>query len=99
MEPSELTLMGLVRHMAEVERYWFHEILVGEDLGVLYSSEQDPDGDFHCSDTDTWEEVRTTWRAEVDRARGNTAGRGLDDLSKGTNRAGEPFNLRWITPT
>ncbi|MBD0844473.1 DinB family protein [Streptomyces sp. TRM68416] len=96
VEPSELTLMGLVRHMAEVERYWFHEILVGEDLGVLYSSEQDPDGDFHCSDTDTWEEARTTWRAEIDRARGNTAGRGLDDLSKGTNRAGEPFNLRWI---
>lgn len=96
VEPSELTLLGLVRHMAEVERYWFHEILVGEDLGVLYSSEEDRDGDFHFSESDTWEEAHTTWQAEIARAEGNVAGLGLDDLSKGTSRSGEQFNLRWI---
>ncbi|MGV9456536.1 DinB family protein [Streptomyces sp. NPDC003635] len=96
VEPSELTLLGLVRHMAEVERYWFHEILVGEDLGVLYSSEEDPDGEFHVSETDTWEEAHTTWQAEIARAEANVAGLGLDDLAKGTDRSGEHFNLRWI---
>ncbi|MGW0911995.1 DinB family protein [Streptomyces sp. NPDC002784] len=96
VEPSELTLMGLVRHMAEVERYWFHEVLLDEDLGVLYSSEQDRDGDFHFSDADTWQEAHDTWQAEIERARRNTAGLGLDDFSKGTSRAGETFNLRWI---
>ncbi|MDT9700407.1 DinB family protein [Streptomyces sp. P17] len=96
VEPSELTLMGLVRHMAEVERYWFHEVLLDEDLGVLYSSEEDRDGDFHFSDSDSWEEAHTTWQAEMDRARRNTAGLGLNDLSKGTSRPGERFNLRWI---
>ncbi|MBC2902735.1 DinB family protein [Streptomyces cupreus] len=96
VEPSELTLMGLVRHMAEVERFWFHEVLLGEDLGVLYSSEEDRDGDFHFSDTDTWQEAQDTWQAEIERARRNTAAYGLDDLSKGTSRSGEPFNLRWI---
>ncbi|MFE6335015.1 DinB family protein [Streptomyces sp. NPDC057798] len=96
VEPSELTLMGLVRHMAEVERYWYHEVLLGEDLGVLYSSEQDRDGEFHLSDSDTWQEAHDTWQAEIERARRNTAGLGLDDLSKGTSRAGEHFSLRWI---
>ncbi|WP_328876470.1 DinB family protein [Streptomyces sp. NBC_00287] len=94
--PSELTLLGLVRHLAEVERYWFHEVLLDEDLGVLYSCEEDPDADFHFSDTDTWEEAHTTWQAEIERARRNTAGLGLDDLSKGTSRSGEVFNVRWI---
>ncbi len=96
VEPSELTLMGLVRHMAEVERYWFHEILLDEDLGVLYSSEQDPDGEFHFTEQDTWQEALTTWQAEIARARSNAAPLGLDDLAKGTSRSGEPFNLRWI---
>ncbi|MFE6176627.1 DinB family protein [Streptomyces sp. NPDC056464] len=96
VEPSELTLMGLVRHMAEVERWWFHEVLLDEDLGVLYSSEEDPDGDFHFTDADTWQEAYTTWQAEVDNARRNAAGHGLDDRSKGRSRSGETFNLRWI---
>lgn len=96
VEPSELTLMGLVRHMAEVERFWFHEVLLGEDLGVLYSSEEDRDGDFHFSDADTWREAHETWQAEIERARRNTVAHGLDDLSKGTSRSGEHFNLRWI---
>lgn len=46
LAPSELSLMGLVRHMAEVERYWFREIMLGEDLPELYSTREDPDGDF-----------------------------------------------------
>jgi uncharacterized damage-inducible protein DinB len=97
VEPSELTLLGLVRHMALVERYWFHEILLGEDLGVLYVTDEDPDGDFHFSETDTWEEAHTTWRAEIENARRNTAGVGLDEISKGrSRRTGEQFNLRWI---
>ncbi|MGN9761477.1 DinB family protein [Streptomyces sp. SD31] len=97
VEPSELTLLGLVRHMALVERYWFHEILLGEDLGVLYSTEEDPDGDFHFTEADTWEEAHATWQAEIENARRNAAGVGLDSISKGrSRRTGEEFNLRWI---
>jgi hypothetical protein len=96
VEPSELTLMGLVRHMAEVERYWFHEILLGTDLGVLYCNDEDPDGDFHFTEADTWDEAYSTWQAEMDSARRHAAGVGLDDVSKGTSRSGELFSLRWI---
>ncbi|MFE9017013.1 DinB family protein [Streptomyces sp. NPDC007808] len=97
VEPSELSLMGLVRHMAEVERGWFRQVLMDEDPGPLYFSDADPDGEFHLTEADTWEEAYATWQAEIDIARRNAAGFGLDDLSKGRSRgSGEQFNLRWI---
>lgn len=94
--PSEFTLMGLVRHMTEVERGWFREALVGEDVAAAYGTDEDPDGEFHLSETDTWEEAHSTWLAEVEQARANAAKYELDDLSVGLGRIGRPFNLRWI---
>ncbi|AWW40756.1 Mini-circle protein [Streptomyces sp. AS58] len=96
-EPSELSLMGLVRHMAEVERGWFRKVLVGDDPGPIYCTEEDRDGEFHLTDADTWQEAYATWQAEIGFARHNASGFALDDLSKGRSRyTGEPFNLRWI---
>ena len=37
--PSTLTLLGLVRHMAEVEREWFRIGFAGQALSALYSKE------------------------------------------------------------
>ncbi|WP_328316265.1 DinB family protein [Streptomyces sp. NBC_00388] len=94
--PSELSLLGLVRHLVEVERGWFREVLAGEDTPPLYFSEEDPDGDFHVTDADTWEEANTTWQREIAYARELAAGYALDDLSKGRSRRGEQFSVRWI---
>jgi len=44
--PSTMSLLGLVRHMADVERGWFRRRIAGEDIDFLYSSEADPDGEF-----------------------------------------------------
>src|SRR5687767_10759714 len=44
--PSTLSLLGLVRHMTEVERSWFRKRAGGEDIDYQYSSKEDPDGDF-----------------------------------------------------
>ena len=45
--PSTLSLLGLVRHMAEVERAWFRRRFAGEaGLDYLYCSDDYPDGDF-----------------------------------------------------
>jgi Protein of unknown function (DUF664) len=38
--PSSLSLLGLIRHMAEVERGWFRRCVAGEDVGFLFSSER-----------------------------------------------------------
>ncbi len=95
--PSELSLLGLVRHMAEVERNWFRRVLSNDDAGPLYYSDEDPDGEFHLGEADTWEEAYATWQAEIAIARRNAAPLGLDDLSEGRSRfTDRPFNLRWI---
>ncbi|MFI1357826.1 DinB family protein [Streptomyces sp. NPDC020898] len=97
VEPSELSLMGLVRHMAEVERFWFRKILVDEDTGPIYGTKEDPDAEFHLTDADTWEEAYGTWQAEIGIAGRHAGGFGLDDLSKGRSKYNdEPFSLRWI---
>ncbi|MFF5727305.1 DinB family protein [[Kitasatospora] papulosa] len=94
--PSEFTLLGLVRHLAENERGWFREVLAGEELPPIYGTDEDPDGEFHLTEEDTWEEARTTWEAEIEAARANAAKLGLDGLSAGVGKAGKPFTLRWI---
>ncbi|MGW0292891.1 DinB family protein [Streptomyces tuirus] len=97
VEPSELSLMGLVRHMAEVERGWFRKVLAAEDAGPIYCTEEDPDGEFHLSGSDTWEEAYATWQSEIETARRNAARFGLDDITEGKHRrTGERFNLRWL---
>ena len=39
--PSTLTLLGLVRHMAEVERTWFRRVIDGEDIPLVWSADDD----------------------------------------------------------
>jgi len=66
--PSNLSLLGLVRHMAEVERNWFRRRMAGEEAPRRYKSEVDPDGDFNgaVADPDVVAEAWAAWRAEVD---------------------------------
>ncbi|MCJ1676328.1 DinB family protein [Streptomyces sp. APSN-46.1] len=67
VEPSTLSLLGLVRHLADVERRWFRQVLAGQDVAPRFSSELDPDGDFDgaVSDPVAIPEAWAAWRAEV----------------------------------
>ncbi|HET6859118.1 MAG TPA: DinB family protein [Streptomyces sp.] len=94
--PSEISLLGLVRHMAEVERGWFRRTLAGEEAPALFYTDEDPDADFHVTEADTWEEAHARWQTEITYAREVVAGLSLDDLTKGEHRSGKTFNLRWI---
>ncbi|MFJ8013551.1 DinB family protein [Streptomyces sp. NPDC096339] len=97
LAPSGLSLLGLVRHLAEVERYWFREIMLGEDLPELYVTEEDADGDFHFTGADTWAEAERVWRTEIGLARKAAAGRSLDLRSRPeSHHRGEVFSLRWV---
>jgi hypothetical protein len=68
VEPSTLSLLGLVRHLAEVERGTFRRLLAGQDAPRLYTSETDRDGDFDgaVADPRVVAEAWETWRSEVD---------------------------------
>ncbi|MEU9045343.1 DinB family protein [Kitasatospora sp. NPDC048343] len=94
--PSGLSLLGLVRHMAEVERYWFQGILRGEEVATgHYWTKADPDGDFDNVDTADVAADFATWRAEIEAARRAAAGLPLDTVGKRPRR-GEEVTLRWI---
>jgi len=92
-DPSTLSLLGLVRHMTQVERGWFRACLAGEDLTPLYSRQGAEDADFDETDPLQGKADIAAYGAEVARCREVSAGFELDDC--GTRR-GEAFSLRWI---
>ena len=68
MPPSTLSLLGLVRHLAEVERAWFRRVINGEDIPLVWSA----DGDFQVAYDATGatrKEAFDAWQGEVERAR------------------------------
>ncbi|MGZ4723576.1 MAG: DinB family protein [Ilumatobacteraceae bacterium] len=68
VEPSTMSLLGLVRHLAEVERGTFRVLMSGQDVPRLFCSEADRDGDFEGAVPDPLvvAEAWDAWRAEVD---------------------------------
>ncbi len=67
-EPSTMSLLGLVRHLAEGERATFRQMMAGQDVPRLYCSPTDRDGDFDgaVADPQVVAEAWAAWRAEVD---------------------------------
>ena len=92
--PSSLSLLGLVRHMADVERGWFRRTLAGEEVGDIYSTEDDEDGDFDNVDTADVDEAFATWRDECTRADEIVSRRALE--ATGLQRTGREVSMRWI---
>jgi uncharacterized damage-inducible protein DinB len=91
--PSTLSLLGLVRHMAEVERSWFHRTIAGREAPPRYYSKADPDGDFDNVDEADPEEAFAAWREDCDISRNVLAGKAsLDD----TIVSKDVVSVRWI---
>ena len=94
--PSRLSLLGLVRHMTEVERWWFRIHAANTDMTFPY----DPEGiglDFEAlEDADAAANLEA-FRQEVERARAAVAARQLDDVvpSHG-DHPGRTRDIRWI---
>jgi hypothetical protein len=96
IQPSSLSLLGLVRHMAEVERGWFRRRFSGQsDLALIYSSDDFPDGDFDLTDPASAEADFATFAAEVAAADEAARGHSLDETFV-HDRTGDTFDLRWI---
>jgi hypothetical protein len=87
--PSTLTLLGLVRHMTDVERWWFRRVLVADDVPPLFAEDEEwdvpPDATVGAALDAFWAEI-----AIVDR---HLATADMDDVSAG-NPAGGRHTLR-----
>ena len=93
--PAKLSLLGLVRHMGEVERSWFRRVLGGEQAPPRYYSDENPDGDFDDVAGAGVAEAFGYWRDECAHARERVAAAPSLDVT-GTGRRGETYSLRWI---
>jgi uncharacterized damage-inducible protein DinB len=93
--PSTMSLLGLVRHMAEVERSWFRRVMAGEDAPKIYCTPESRDEDWDGARADdalvaaAWRD----WQAEVSFAQDYVSR--TDDLATpGTMRDGTTVPLR-----
>jgi uncharacterized damage-inducible protein DinB len=95
MPPSGLSLLGLVRHMAEVERTWFRRVINGEDIPLVWSDE----GDFQVA-YDATEATRAeafgAWEAEVEHSRRIEAAAESLDVTGYQPKWGEDVSLRLV---
>jgi uncharacterized damage-inducible protein DinB len=96
ISPSGMSLLGLVRHLTDVERSWFARTLDGQSSEPLYyDNDTNPDGDFDDLDSTPVREVWAAYDAAV-----SESGRVLatfergSDLARGT--AKRPRNVRWV---
>ncbi len=91
---SKLSLHGLIRHMAEVERNWFRRVLLREgDAPPIWYDPAIEDSELVPLDDADWEADLAAWHAECDASRAAAATHELDDTGR---RRGEPCSLRWI---
>lgn len=97
VEPSTLSLLGLVRHLADVERRWFRLVLAGQDAPPRFSSAVEPDGDFDGAvpDPDLVTEAWQAWRAEVAFADAFTGDAPHLDIT-GKDAWRGTVSLRWV---
>lgn len=92
--PSTLSLHGLVRHLAGVERWWFRQYMCGLALPSLNHTEENPDLDFEGTEPARWDDDLEIYRAEVAAVRDAVEELPLDALAEG--RRGGETTLRWV---
>ena len=94
--PSALSLLGLVRHMADVERGWFRRALANDDAPPHYRTDAAPTAAFDRVDTADVAEAFATWHSECAQARDVVASfSDLDEMGRDATRPGRP-SVRWV---
>src|SRR3954454_375187 len=96
---SGLTLLGIVRHMADVERWWFRIHGAGEQVDLQFSTDEWPNADFEDLDATPAADVLAAYERDCAAARDAVAGKTLDDVapcgSEHHHRSHER-DVRWL---
>jgi uncharacterized damage-inducible protein DinB len=95
--PSTMSLLGLIRHMADVERHWFRRVMAGEDAPPLYWTDGEADVEWTgaIGDPEVVAQAWDAWRGEVGYAERYVNGSG-DLGTRGTMRDGKTISLREV---
>ena len=93
---SSMSLLGLIRHTAQVHRYWLRQVLGAEPIPHLYDDPGVPDAEFDLVDAADAEVDVATLVEEVRVCRAAVAQwADLDAVAVG-RRHGKEVSLRWI---
>ncbi|GAA0422978.1 hypothetical protein Acor_58530 [Acrocarpospora corrugata] len=95
MPPSTLSLLGLVRHMAEVERAWFRRVFEDNEAPMVWSDEVDFQAAYDASMSSRGEAFGA-WEAEVENSRRIEREAGSMELVGHQPRWGEDVSLRMV---
>ncbi|MEV4434626.1 DinB family protein [Streptomyces sp. NPDC049555] len=95
MPPSTLSLLGLVRHMAEVERTWFRRVFEDNDVPLVWSDKVDFQAAYDAS-ASTRAEAFAAWEAEVENSRRVEREAASLDVTGYQPRWGEEVSLRMV---
>jgi len=100
LDPSTMTLGGMLKHLAFVEHWWFECVFLGREYAEPWASvdwKADADWDWHSAVDDTPEELRAMLDRACSASDAVVAGvADLGALSQRTSRTGDRFSLRWI---
>jgi hypothetical protein len=99
LEPSTMTLAGMIYHLTVVEASWFCDIFAGIGIGEPWASvdwDEDKDWEWHVAPSMDPDAVFDAYRKACERSRQVVAAAdSLDELSV-KDRDGEQWSLRWI---
>ena len=100
LEPSTLTLGGMIHHLAVVEHWWFHECFAGADPAEPWASapwHEDADWELNSAHEVPTDELFRRYTDAIERSRQVLAGvESLEAASARTNSDGETWSMRWI---
>jgi uncharacterized damage-inducible protein DinB len=95
MVPSGTSLLGLVKHLAYVERSWFQRVWAGQEVSFPWTQE-DPDADWRIEPDETTEGIVALYHGECDRSRQIVAAASALDEAVVHPRWKEAVSRRWI---
>jgi uncharacterized damage-inducible protein DinB len=95
MVPSGTSLLGIVKHLAYVERGWFQENVANEPIDYPFDFDADPDADFRIEDGETSQQIFDLYRASCERSRQALEDADLDDPILNPDRSRD-YNVRWV---
>jgi uncharacterized damage-inducible protein DinB len=99
VEPSGLSLIGLLRHMTLVEYSWFEKVFAGAPARDIYTSPDDRDYEINAVQDATGDEAHAEFIRACETSRAVTADSDLDvvrDYTRIRDGVVVQYSLRWI---
>jgi uncharacterized damage-inducible protein DinB len=92
--PSGTTILGMIKHLAYVERGWFREVFAGEDVPYPFPDD-DPDADLRIETDERTSDVLALYQDECELSRKIVASASsLEERARQPGR--DEYSLRWI---